>query len=97
MDIATGNKPAQGPTTVKTEPPKDVGDQTIREHLTAKLKAQPWAHLLANGIVISNGVVHLYGTVRTEDERRALRIAAKSVSGVRLVEDHLMPWIPLPT
>ena len=57
---------------------------------------QPWAHLYTDDIVVENSVVHLHGTVRTEDERRALRIAAENVPGVQSVEDHLMVWTPPP-
>ena len=65
-------------------------DRTIRERLTADLKAQPWASLLTKNIVVENGAVHLFGFVRSEEERRALRIAAENVPGVTKVEDHLM-------
>src|SRR5215213_71187 len=93
--ISRGNL-LQGLATLKPEPPKSVDDATIREQLVAELKSQPWAHLYADDIVVEDGVVHLHGTVRTEDERRALRIAAESVPGVRSVEDHLRVWTPPP-
>nr|WP_246408324.1 BON domain-containing protein [Microvirga lupini] len=76
---------------------KDVNadDRTIRERLTAELKAQPWAHLLTKNIVVENGVVHLFGFVRREEERRALRIAAENMPGVTAaVKDHLMRHEP---
>ena len=83
-------------TDLETEPPRSVDDVTIQEELIAELKTQPWAHLLADDIVVENGVVHLHGTVRSEDERRALRIAAENVQGIRSVEDHLMVWTSPP-
>jgi CBS domain-containing protein len=75
-----------------TDVSKDVSadDRTIRERLTADLKAQPWASLLTKNIVVENGVVHLFGFVRSDEERHALRIAAENVPGVTKVEDHLM-------
>ena len=75
-----------------TDVSRDVSadDQTIRERLTADLKAQPWASMLTKNIVVENGIVHLFGFVRSEEERRALRIAAENVPGVTKVEDHLM-------
>ena len=102
--ISRGNL-LQGLATLKAEPPKNVDDATIREQLMAQLRDQPWAHLFTDDpwahlstddIVVEDGVVHLHGTVRTEDERRALRIAAENVPGVRSVEDHLMVWTPPP-
>ena len=75
-----------------TDISKDVSadDRTIRERLIADLRAQPWASMLTKNIVVENGVVHLFGFVRSEEERRALRIAAENVHGVTKVEDHLM-------
>jgi CBS domain-containing protein len=65
-------------------------DRVIRERLTAELKAQPWAHMMTKNIVVENGVVHLFGFVRSEEERRALRVAAENVPGVARVEDQMM-------
>ena len=93
--ISRGNL-LQGLATLKPEPPKSVDDATIREQLVAELKSQPWAHLYTDDIVVENGVVHLHGTVRAEDERRALRIAAEGISGVQRVKDHLVAWTPPP-
>ena len=65
-------------------------DRTIRERLTADLKAQPWASLLTKNIVVENGAVHLFGFVRSEDERSAIRVAAENMPGVTRVEDQMM-------
>jgi CBS domain-containing protein len=80
--------------TLKAEPPKSVDDRAIREQLIHELRSQPWAHVL--DLRVENGVVHLHGTVQTDDERRALRIAAENVPGVKRVEDHLTPWSSAP-
>lgn len=63
-------------------------DRAIREQLLAKLEMQRWAHLLSKDIVVKDGVVRLTGVAETEEERRALRVASKTVPGVRSVEDH---------
>src|SRR3954453_7560764 len=96
VGIVTRGNLLQGLATLKAELPKSVDDATIREELVAELRNQPWAHLYTDDIVVENSVVHLHGTVRTEDERRALRIAAENVPGVQSVEDHLMVWTPPP-
>src|SRR5829696_1600140 len=96
IGIVTRGNLLQGLATLKAEPPRSVDDATIREQLVTELKDQPWAHLYTDDIVVENSVVHLHGTVRTEDERRALRIAAENVPGVQSVEDHLMVWTPPP-
>jgi CBS domain-containing protein len=65
-------------------------DRAIRERLTTELKAQPWAHMMTKNIVVESGVVHLFGFVHNEEERRALRVAAENVPGVVRVEDQMM-------
>jgi CBS domain-containing protein len=96
VGIVTRGNLLQGLATLEVKPPLSVDDRTIREQLMAELKGQTWAHLLADDIVVENGVVRLSGIVQTEDERRALRIAAENVPGVKRVEDHLTLWAPAP-
>jgi osmotically-inducible protein OsmY len=38
---------------------------------------------------VTGGVVHLWGLVDSADQRRALRVAAERIEGVRGVQDHL--------
>jgi osmotically-inducible protein OsmY len=52
------------------------------------LRNQKWSRLNEADIVVSDGVVHFWGVVGSEEERRALRIAAENTPGVRGVEDH---------
>jgi CBS domain-containing protein len=40
-------------------------------------------------VTVVNGVVHLWGTVRSEAERDAARVAVESVEGIAGVENHL--------
>jgi CBS domain-containing protein len=69
-------------------------DRTIRAQLLAELREQKWADASEGRVVVSDGVVHLWGIVGSEDERRALRIAAGNIPGVRGIEDH-MDLVPL--
>jgi CBS domain-containing protein len=63
-------------------------DRTIRARLLAELREQKWADASEDRIVVTDGVVHLWGIIGSEDERRALRIAAENTPGVRGIEDH---------
>jgi CBS-domain-containing membrane protein len=63
-------------------------DQTIHRLLLAELREQKWADAGEGRVVVTDGVVHLWGIVGSEDERRALRIAAENTPGVRGIEDH---------
>jgi CBS domain-containing protein len=71
---------------VRTE--NEEQDRTIHRLLLAELREQNWADASEGRVVVTDGVVHLWGIVRSEDERRALRIAAENTPGVRGIEDH---------
>ena len=63
-------------------------DRTIRSQLLAELREQKWADPPEGRVVVSDGIVHLWGIVGSDEERRALRVAADNTPGVRGVEDH---------
>jgi CBS domain-containing protein len=71
-----------------TETADEERDRAIRRQLLAELEEQRWAHTSEGRVIITDGVVHLWGIVGSEDERKALRIAAQNTLGVRGVEDH---------
>ena len=71
---------------VRTE--NEEEDRTIRRLLLAELREQKWADASEGRVVVSDGIVHLWGVVGSEDERRALRIVAENTPGVRGIEDH---------
>lgn len=72
--------------------PEIQEDEAIRKQLLAVIEREPWADTTHLSIVVDQGVVHLWGLVRSESERHALRVAAEAVPGVRGIEDHLRPW-----
>jgi CBS-domain-containing membrane protein len=63
-------------------------DRPIRERLLAALSKQEWANSTESNVVVSDGIVHFWGTVGSEEERRALRVVAENIPGVRGIEDH---------
>jgi hypothetical protein len=65
-----------------------ASDSEIRTALMAELARQPWSRRVDNSVVVTNGVVHLWGLVTSQEESRALEIAAESVPGVREVQNH---------
>lgn len=73
----------------KAPPAASADDRSIRERLLKELEAQPWASTTLTNAVVADGVVHLYGIVTSEQERRAIGIAAERVPGVREVKNHL--------
>jgi CBS domain-containing protein len=63
-------------------------DRAIRDRLLAELREQKWADTSEGRVVVSDGVVHLWGIVGSEAEREALRVAAENTPGVRGIQDH---------
>jgi CBS-domain-containing membrane protein len=92
VGIVTRSNLIQALATTDVRKPMNVDDSTIREQLTAELKAQPWVRLMTKNVVVEDGIVHLFGLVQSEDERLALRVAAENVPGVKGVEDHMTRW-----
>jgi len=73
-----------------TAPPAiSADDRSIRERLMKELEAQPWASTTLINAVVTDGVVHLWGIVQSEQERQAIRVAAERVPGVREVKSEL--------
>lgn len=76
----------------------DSDDRAIRDRLLAELMEQDWFNvkewfkIWAADIIVRDRVVHFWFSVdHSEDERRAARIAAENISGVRRVEQHIVP------
>ncbi|WP_026608306.1 CBS domain-containing protein [Methylocapsa acidiphila] len=73
-------------------PPADdrLADRGIRASVLAELGKQSWTDFGERNIVVSNGVVHIWGLVGTPEERKALVALAEDVSGVRAVSDEMI-------
>jgi CBS domain-containing protein len=69
----------------------EADDQNIRNKLLAELKAQKWAEVSPANVTVKDGVVHLWSSYLSEQEKRALVVAAENIPGVRRVEDHMRP------
>jgi CBS domain-containing protein len=67
----------------------EADDRTIRDRLLAEFRAQRWAEVAPENVMVKDGVVHLWSSYLSEEERRALIVAAEGIPGVRLVEDHM--------
>ena len=67
----------------------EIDDLSIRDKLLAELKAQRWAEVSPANVSVKDGVVHLWSSYLSEQEKRALIVAAENTPGVRRVEDHM--------
>ena len=69
----------------------DSGDGAIRVRLSAELERHPWWRSTTSNVIVTDGIVHYFGTVDSEDQRQAARVAAENMPGVRGVRDHRVP------
>ncbi|MCL2385680.1 MAG: CBS domain-containing protein [Alphaproteobacteria bacterium] len=65
-------------------------DRGVRSAILARLAEQSWTDFGERNVVVSNGVVHLWGLVGSPEERKALIALAESVPGVREVSDEMI-------
>jgi CBS-domain-containing membrane protein len=76
----------------------DSDDRAVRQRLLAELmgqewfKVKEWFKIWAADIIVRDRVVHFWFSVdHSEEERRAARIVAENIAGVRRVEEHIVP------
>lgn len=62
-------------------------DQAIRREIVDRLQKAPWGRAWNTSVFVKDGVVEFWGTVDSDAERDASRIAATEVSGVKHVHD----------
>jgi CBS-domain-containing membrane protein len=65
-------------------------DRAIRSELLSRLAEQPWTEFGSRNIIVTDGTVHLWGLVGSEDERKALTALAEDVPGVVRVSDEMI-------
>jgi predicted transcriptional regulator len=68
----------------------DETDRQIRLDLLSRLREQSWTDFGSRNITVSDRVVHLWGLVGSETERKALLALAENVPGVSRVADEMI-------
>jgi CBS domain-containing protein len=76
--------------------PRVKTDAGIRRRLLVELEQQPWWQRSASNVIVTDGIVHYWGLIDSDDDRDAARVAAENVPGVRGVEDHRARYSDLP-
>jgi CBS domain-containing protein len=66
-------------------------DRVIRLDVLERLVRQPWTRFGERNVIVRDGVVHLWGVVGSESERKALAALAEEVPGVVRVSDEMIP------
>jgi CBS domain-containing protein len=67
-------------------------DTAIRSKLVSHLRSQQWADISTLNVIVTDGVVDLWGVARSDTERKAFRVAAEATPGIRVVNDHMKTW-----
>jgi CBS-domain-containing membrane protein len=65
-------------------------DRAIRLELLARLSGQSWTDFGSRNVTVTDGTVHLWGLVSSEEERRGLIALAEDVPGVVRVADEMI-------
>jgi CBS domain-containing protein len=74
-----------------------MDDAAIRAQLLRELRQQSWWRPSHSFLTVAGGTVIFTGTVDSEEERHAARIAAENIAGVRAVEDNRLVFRDLPS
>lgn len=64
-------------------------DDELRRDITKVVEGQTWSSAWPTNVVVSQGVAHLWGFVQSEAARKAYRVAAENVPGVKAVKNHM--------
>ncbi|TCL65241.1 CBS domain-containing protein [Rhizobium sp. BK251] len=66
-----------------------AGDDAIQRSIAIRLRENTGLEGQDVTVTVSDGIVHLWGKIETEECRRAARVVAEGVRGVRGVVEHL--------
>jgi CBS domain-containing protein len=66
-------------------------DRDIRLKLLDRLQGQKWTDFGSRNVTVRDGIVHVWGLVGSDDERKALLALAEEVPGVKSVCDETFP------
>ncbi|TPN61179.1 CBS domain-containing protein [Mesorhizobium sp. B1-1-1] len=64
-------------------------DSSIRMEIVDALLSESWPS--SSDVIVNNGVVTLWGTYLSEQERKASIVLAENTAGVRAIDDHRIP------
>lgn len=77
-------------------PPVHQNDSALRDAVEEALKEIPGLVTAYVSVTVHDGIVEIWGIAGSNDQARAVRIAAENVPGVKTVQTHLghvAPWV----
>ena len=75
--------------TKKLPPLMTVDDSELRKKVVSRLAAEPWRPMMLT-VTVQDGTVDLWGLVRSDEQKKAARLAAELTPGVRAVVDNII-------
>jgi len=66
-----------------------TSDTMIREEVISRLTAEPWTKAYRINVIVHDGTVELWGTVKSAAEKQAVRVAVELMPGVRAIKNNL--------
>jgi CBS domain-containing protein len=75
--------------TLSASPQADV-DRAIRLEILSRLAEQPWTTFGERNIIVTDGMVHLWGLAGSQQEHEGLIVLAENVPGVTQVKDEMI-------
>jgi len=76
--------------------PRPAANQNLRREVEQALRGRSWSLARRADVVVQDGVAHIWGVVPSDMVRRAYRVAAENVPGVKAVENHMHVVPPSP-
>lgn len=70
--------------------PSRPDDEAMRTQILNDLNRERWTPRDSLNVIVRNGVAELWGVIRDERERQAIKVVAENVPGIRTVRDHLV-------
>ncbi len=72
--------------------PVAQSDFEIQARIKTELENQKWAPVAVIEVMVNQGIVDFWGTILDERDRKALKVLAENVPGVKAVNDHTV-WV----
>ena len=66
-----------------------IDDRALREAVLERLQGASWFSLVSPNVVVTDGVVTLWGRVLSEKQRKAVHLLIETTPGVKGLDDHL--------
>ena len=73
-----------------TPRPTSATDTALRDSVLAELESNAWADTSQVNVYVRDGTVELWGVVKSDTEKNAIRVAAEVTPGVRAVSNNLV-------